>query len=359
MKCRNTITKVILLVLIIITLSISVFAGTKVGKISEIRGKVYLSVKGSDEKVKARIDASVTENTYVYTLSKSSCKIKFNNGDVITLKEKTKVFVNEYYRGSKKDTSINVALGSITAKIAHRGGNGAFNAYTPTAVAGVRGTEFDVTVGLDGSSQVAVNEGTVAVGNDTGEQEVSTGSKVQTDMGVDDQPVTQSSASAEDFRKQSDRKVYDDPEGTMTALKQRMEKQTANEDTLEQKVNTLQGVEITEDNMNDVDQKINDVGRELQQSSAVADSIAVLANEITEDKQLRKKKNELRTLASSINDINNSYQAVIDRMNMLFKAIDAAYEAKADEINRAYDSVDQNIDNAFDNVEKNTEIKDK
>ncbi|MEW5945876.1 MAG: FecR family protein [bacterium] len=61
--------------------------------------------------------------------------------------------------------AANLSRGELWAKLQK---GGAFSVRTPTAVAGVRGTEFDVAVDEDGSSSVHVLEGAVAVFNELG-----------------------------------------------------------------------------------------------------------------------------------------------------------------------------------------------
>ncbi len=54
--------------------------------------------------------------------------------------------------------------------------------HTPTAVAGVRGTEFDTVVSEDGSTAIVVDEGSVEVENETGKALVATGQMTEMDI---------------------------------------------------------------------------------------------------------------------------------------------------------------------------------
>jgi len=73
--------------------------------------------------------------------------------------------VDELSSEAEDDTThLRLVLGYLWSKIRSIGAShGKFNLHTPTAVMGVRGTEFDAVVSIDASSTVAVDEGVVDI----------------------------------------------------------------------------------------------------------------------------------------------------------------------------------------------------
>jgi outer membrane protein assembly factor BamB len=94
----------------------------------------------------------------------SECQLKFANLAVVSIRENTQVSLDSLTL-STSGSQVKLALesGTVLSKVKKLSGKESFTVRTQTAVGGVRGTEFGVTVTPQGGTLVTVKEGTVAV----------------------------------------------------------------------------------------------------------------------------------------------------------------------------------------------------
>jgi hypothetical protein len=118
-----------------------------VGKFTAVEGNVDLTVPGAAARpVKAGDPVNVGD--IVRSKSKSKCELTFGDGNVIRLAENTRIKVTEYLLAQEGRTEkIDLFRGKIrsivkTAKEASGLSPVKFEVHTPTAVCGVRGTDF-------------------------------------------------------------------------------------------------------------------------------------------------------------------------------------------------------------------------
>lgn len=133
------------------------------GIINFTTGDVKLVVNG--QAVTANTGDKITQGMTVKTGSKSIVDIYFE-GSVIRILEKSSVVMTELVKNltdSKELTELYVENGKVFSKVTRKLIEGEkFRVNTPTAVAGVRGTEFIVSE-ENGKSNIACIEGKVAV----------------------------------------------------------------------------------------------------------------------------------------------------------------------------------------------------
>ena len=157
--------------------SASLFAVTlKAASINEIKG----SVKIVDQQGKSRAAANgdpVLGDESVETGANSGATLVFDDGSKVELGPSTRVKVNDMMLTG--NTTVLLYLGRLFANILpSHGGERGFEVQTLSTTAGVRGTEFEVAAGLDGSSLVSVEKGVVEVGLDDNEVSVQGGDEV-------------------------------------------------------------------------------------------------------------------------------------------------------------------------------------
>lgn len=108
--------------------------------------------------------AYVNTDQSVRTGAKSSCELQFGNTAALRLEADTEVNLARVMlapEGNQIDMSV--AAGSVIAKVEKLSGADRFRVKTKTAICGVRGTEFAVTVTAGGATVLSVREGRVAV----------------------------------------------------------------------------------------------------------------------------------------------------------------------------------------------------
>ncbi len=131
------------------------------------KGKVFtgLSKKGPFKAVTKGM--TIAENSFIITEAKSRVELTFPDKSIIRLAPDTQLKLTRIYFPEKEGRlfSAKLFLGSMWAKVVHTIGKprGTFNIQTVTAVAGVRGTVYDIRVFPDNTTIITVFEGSVGV----------------------------------------------------------------------------------------------------------------------------------------------------------------------------------------------------
>lgn len=124
----------------------------------------YVSVGSGGAWSEAEIGTEVLPNDVVQVGPESSCEIQIGAIATVMLEPDTEVTVRDIYaETSGSGARIAVGAGSVVSRVARLAGTDEFAVETRTTVAGVRGTLFKTTVETDGTTKVAVAEGTVSV----------------------------------------------------------------------------------------------------------------------------------------------------------------------------------------------------
>lgn len=133
------------------------------GIINFMTGDVTITSGGNT--IKANVGDAVTQGVVIKTGAKSVVDIHFNSS-VIRILEKSSVVMKELIKdlaSNKELSEFYIENGKLFSKVSRKLVEGEkFSVTSPTAVAGVRGTEFLVEE-ENGKSRISCIEGTVAV----------------------------------------------------------------------------------------------------------------------------------------------------------------------------------------------------
>jgi len=125
-------------------------------------GKVELQA-GSEPRVLVRF-APVPEGATVITYEQAFAAIRFPDGSMLRMGEKTRVTLGkmeQHEPAARRDTRIKLAAGKVWARVMDLFGKGSrFELETPNAVAGVRGTAFFAETG-DAGDTYTVDTGAI------------------------------------------------------------------------------------------------------------------------------------------------------------------------------------------------------
>jgi hypothetical protein len=149
---------------------VSANAAQAVGKFSAVEGRVEVMRDGKLPAVIAGIGTTVSANDLIRTKSSSKAEIRFNDGNILKIAQRSRIDISEYATGSKAVISMPegkieaVVPKRIVKRIAVSPEGSIFEIRTPAAVAGVRGTDFFMSH-YEGASEVVVKEGKVEVYN--------------------------------------------------------------------------------------------------------------------------------------------------------------------------------------------------
>jgi hypothetical protein len=133
-----------------------------IAKIASFEGTVQVMKKGATDWKNARPGMPLEVGDQVYTQAESFAEIRYTIGTVLRMDEKTKVTLES---SSEKTVKSKSAIGTVWINMRKLVSTGKeFEVSTPTAVAAIRGTVFDMSYTPDSASYVAVFQGKVAVG---------------------------------------------------------------------------------------------------------------------------------------------------------------------------------------------------
>ncbi len=134
-------------------------------RIQLIQGSADVFRAATLKAVVARVGMPVKVGDTLRSHEESFVEVLFDNGEVVRLDENS-VLVIERLDSQKAESSLSVGRVWVNMKkiVAHRG----FDVSTPTAVAAIRGTIYDMRAGEDLSVDVSVYDGKVAVGPSAG-----------------------------------------------------------------------------------------------------------------------------------------------------------------------------------------------
>lgn len=159
------------LALLAVLCSFSPALAEAVGKFTSVEGRADVLRPGEKRASPVSAGSQVSEGDIVRTKSASFAEITFNDGTVLKLTESTRLEIKEYLlSGNKRQNgALKLLRGKVRATVSKGlgrvipiiySGPSTFRIETPTAVAGVKGTDFFVFYNM-GSTGVFVLEGAV------------------------------------------------------------------------------------------------------------------------------------------------------------------------------------------------------
>ncbi|MBD3345614.1 MAG: hypothetical protein GF401_11180 [Chitinivibrionales bacterium] len=141
----------------------SVFVSAQpVARVGALEGKAGMLRKGSENWRNVRPNMPLKVGDQLYTQPESFVEIRYSKGQILRMDESTKITIEE---SSEKTTKTKSSIGRIWVNMKKMVTQGdEFQVATPTAVAAIRGTVFNINTDKDSSTSVDVYDGKVAVG---------------------------------------------------------------------------------------------------------------------------------------------------------------------------------------------------
>ena len=161
-----------LLFFVLFSFSLVLGAPAKVvAAISTLKGAVMVKPFGSRKYIPAHKGQMLKSGEWVKTKDGVFVAIVFLDGSNIKIQQQTEVKISSYRMTAKElRTNLEMSKGQAYSDVADQGAGGEFMITTPTAVASVKGTEFDLEFDDDsGESILTVLSGEVAFSNELGE----------------------------------------------------------------------------------------------------------------------------------------------------------------------------------------------
>ncbi|MBU4121201.1 MAG: FecR domain-containing protein [Proteobacteria bacterium] len=122
-----------------------------VGQFTAVTGAVSQTSEGMI--IKPQVKSPIQLKDLIVTGDLSSAAMLFEDESTITLAQKSKFEVKEFaIKDNIRRGLFSLAIGKLTADVQKFiGGNSSFEVHTPTAIAGVRGTGFEIVVAMVGT----------------------------------------------------------------------------------------------------------------------------------------------------------------------------------------------------------------
>ncbi len=144
-------------------------AARPVATIAAARGSVQVRGPGAKKYGPAKAGMGLSGGTRLKTGPGGDARLKFFDGTVSKVRSETEIVVRA--RQGQRQSTIVLFFGRIWTRVVSTvRGERKFEVHSANAVAGVRGTVFEVGVAEDGSTRVVVEEGEVKVDGDRGER---------------------------------------------------------------------------------------------------------------------------------------------------------------------------------------------
>ena len=136
-----------------------------IGITTGVEGKILQTHHGQKNSSDVKLASPVFMNDHIKTRQESKATFTFDDKSSLTLGENASINIKKHIYDPEKDlrkTVVKVALGTVRFVVTKGKAKGsAFEVLTPTAVAGVRGTEFVVSVSPNGKTSFINIEGSI------------------------------------------------------------------------------------------------------------------------------------------------------------------------------------------------------
>jgi hypothetical protein len=176
--------------------------------VKELSGKAYYRLPNKLKITSLKKGDFIPETAKIKIAKGSTLHLETKMGDVLTFKDKGYFNINENKSGLSSSLDATLILGKGKFKVHKLKSKSTFFVKTPTAVVGVRGTEFSIVVDDNGVSNIEVLEGVITV-SASGKQkqvELKKGQKMSDGGGVEEATAqdTENDSSAEIIENLSD-----------------------------------------------------------------------------------------------------------------------------------------------------------
>jgi hypothetical protein len=163
------------------------FAGTQVGTVSQLNGPLF--AKKADATIMVlSVNSAVEDGDILVTEKKTYARIRFSDDSELILRPNSQLRISQYHfdQASPRDDKafFNLAKGglrAVTGKIGSRSSRDSYKMMTETAVAGIRGTTYELRIcegncgAIPDGLYLYVMDGIVSLTNNAGSRDIGAG----------------------------------------------------------------------------------------------------------------------------------------------------------------------------------------
>lgn len=327
--------KITLIITIFSLLAGMAFATSEtIAVLSDKEGKVHIQKLGTEVKEPVEINASIKRRYFLITGSESKAVIKYNDGSLIKINENTKIYINDYAVGKKK-RGIGLCFGTILCKISKITKKKKFNVYTPAAVAGVRGTEFEAGVADNGDAIISVKEGIVNVSSEKSSNTVTEKQAAVAELKKDKpESISEKKLKLDDWVLDSNKKISKAPEQAMQGISKKMDKVI---NDAKETAGLLGTGFDTADKLDKLDSLEDDYQSTRNSGIGVYELSTRLKNK-------NKKNDNINNLHMKVKTMNDMLMSIDKLINKKFEELENKYQEGAKKIDSSFDKLSDELD---------------
>jgi ferric-dicitrate binding protein FerR (iron transport regulator) len=141
-------------------------AAAAVARVTFLKGEAH-ALRGT-EKLPLQVGVTLQQGDKVTTGADAQVEVFLKGQGIVRLSENSELALSVLGEGNNTQLGLNSGTGAFFLKKMDRAGD--FKVQAPTAVAGVRGTTFLMSVPEAGTTRIALYDGAIAVNNDKGKE---------------------------------------------------------------------------------------------------------------------------------------------------------------------------------------------
>ncbi len=327
---------IIALLLLLPMVGYSMTVSFYLGKVKLIRG---------GKTVKMRKGLTVGNGDVIKTGKGAIVELKYSDKSKVSIKPHSTVKIGSQY--AKGSEGVSIVSGRIVGKFVKLK-KGKHKLYTPTTVAGVRGTKFQIAVSRGGDSKIDLYRGRLAIDNNKGSVDLKPG--YSTEAQVSGAPVKKRTrGSISKWQKKQDRyvekhmdKQADRYEKQINSWENDAEKSEENLDKLEDNIEAMKSKE----DLKTSGQKISKAEDEIENNMMMNEASQMNMENLVRD--------------NGNNDISKKFEKIVEKSNDVrekqeknytaIQEVKAKYKEAYDRIMGKYKEDKSNIRNNFKNM---------
>lgn len=226
-------------------MTVSLLAGSLIARLIlqqaeavQLKGRVDAASKGGSF---AAVTAgqAFEEGTRIKTGEDGAITVKLHDGSRLELRGRSSMVISKVAQEPGQRSAVVLFFGKLWSKVAPQRKTD-FEIITPTAVAGVRGTEFVTVAADDGDSAVYVSEGKVGVDNEKKKVDVTAGTSTEAGSDSVSTPKKQGKEPEwKGYEKEHREKLLKNGEQVAKGMKERIDERSAEASRLAERQRVL------------------------------------------------------------------------------------------------------------------------
>ncbi len=311
----------------------------KIAKVTFVKGTVYWYKQNSQKKIKAKIGTILPENSVVETMKKSSAVIYLkNNIGTINLDENSKILLSKSYI-NKTQNNLSVIKGKAKFSIKKLMKNNNLNVYTPTAVVGVRGTEYEVQIAEDGSTAVNVEEGLVDVDNKSKSTKIAANQSCESPLDSDELVMNEKLLDLDKWDDEKANDVNQNPVSKMESIKSRLD------ETEKEQKQINKDLKNDENDENKIAGKVDDFMFNQAKSEGLYESATAIAKKHKKNKKVKENFYTIIQIHSRMQRLNQLIEDKFNKLDKIYEEHSNKLEKKLEEKEKMFDEKFKDFDN--------------